>query len=141
NAKAVAFLASWRLRSVPELKQRANRQGFLAPWRPRVANAVAVLRELRATSWTTAYAVGFCSSSLMVRVSTRRNEGAKGWLLVVQFPQSGEGINAWAPGSATAAVYPLALHDALPLSTQRPWRSLHPCVYTRSLNRNSVRIT
>lgn len=57
NDKAVAFLAPWRLKSIPERKQLSNRSGHLAPSRPRVAQAVAVSiadKNVRAT----AHAIG-----------------------------------------------------------------------------------
>src|SRR5690606_427443 len=50
HERAVAFFAPWRLITVPEQKQRSSHAGRLATLRPRVAAAVAVLRELRAAS-------------------------------------------------------------------------------------------
>jgi len=73
--RAVAFLASWRFTTVPAQKEHASYTGPFAPSFHRVADAVEVLRELRAASWATAFAVGVCRCSLMVRFSTRRSEG------------------------------------------------------------------
>ena len=81
HAKAVAFFAPWRCFTVPEQKQPADQERPLAPPRPRVANAVAVLSGLRSLSGQPLLQLSFepgqesnCGCPRRARMNTKKSQ-------------------------------------------------------------------